>query len=439
MLDAFLIILELQLLSYKVDKYQIVHEEPVFRIISLVLCLFFWVDMITAFILEWPRLDLLVGRTGHRFLNIVALLQHTLDLIGALAFSNARFTNMFRIVVGRFLFLRILRTTVVLPGLASLTMRQQLGELHIMIKALTGTLQPLMWCVLMYLIILIIFGAFFTEGAVSHIVRTDMNINNEVPLVRDWGTLSMSVFSLSAAMLGGTDWADLYDSLGALAFPSKAGFVAFICFTHIALLNTVTAVFIKCAFLRFEHEREFVVQQELDEKREYLMEVKRIFKDLDGDMSGCINIIELREQIKNPDVAAYFSKLGVDTDEVDKLFELMDEDGSGSINQEEFLWGCLRLKGEAKSLDLEILQRDVSFAISRILDIHTATRTQSMGTSADGHTVRRVSEQLADMQRNIQDRFARIESRFVDMSASEPTSRTVPNFRDAHEHETLFH
>jgi len=245
-----------------------------------------------------------------------------------------------------------------------------------MIRALTGTVQALLWCASMIFIILIIFGAFFTEGAIAHIARTVVDMPpsaGQQLLIENWGTLGRSVFSLFIAMLGGADWRDLYESLDELSFLSQAGFVGFICFTYIALLNTVTAVFIKCAFLRFEHDREFIVQQELDGKREYLLDVKRIFMELDDNMSGVIVLSEFKEKIQSPDVAAYFHRLGVDTDEVEKLFVLMDEDGSGTISQEEFMWGCLRLKGEAKTLDLEILHQDVRFAIQTILEIHSAT------------------------------------------------------------------
>merc|ERR1719410_919471 len=108
--------------------------------------------------MEFPKVDLVFGRTGTRFIMLVALVQHTLDLAGAFALPNERFTCMFRIWVGHALFLRILRTTVVLPRMASSSVRQKLGELHIMIRALTGTMQPLFWCVLMYFVVLLMFG-----------------------------------------------------------------------------------------------------------------------------------------------------------------------------------------------------------------------------------------------------------------------------------------
>merc|ERR1712129_248520 len=72
------------------------------------------------------------------------------------------------------------------------------------------------------------------------------------------------------------------------------------------------------------------------------------------------------DHLKNPEVGAYFSKLGVDPNEVGKLFVLLDEDGSGCIDKDEFMFGCIRLKGEAKSLDLAILHREVQGVIHQM-------------------------------------------------------------------------
>lgn len=41
------------------------------------------------------------------------------------------------------------------------------------------------------------------------------------------------------------------------------------------------------------------------------------------------------------------------------LFDLLD-DGDGVIDADEFLHGCLRLRGNAKALDLLVLSRDVA-------------------------------------------------------------------------------
>merc|ERR1712241_878480 len=170
-------------------------------------------------------------------------------------------------------------------------LRRYLGELHVMIRTLAGSMLPLFWCTLMYLIILLIFGIFLTENAIEGLAA---NVVEAEDFSAHWGTLNRSLYSLLLVMFGGKDWDDLYQTLGPLAWSSKAGFLSFIFFTYIAVVNTVTAIFIKCAFLKLEQDREFAVQQEMSEKRDYLTSLRRIFHQLDMDQSGWVSLEELK-------------------------------------------------------------------------------------------------------------------------------------------------
>jgi hypothetical protein len=177
------------------------------------------------------------------------------------------------------------------------------------------------------------------------------------------------MFSLYKAMFGGQEWGGLYDTMSVLNTGCKIGLLVFVCFTYVALLNTVTAVFIQVAFLRSDNDRELVVEKELEDKRDFLQTMRRIFCELDEDDSGVINFDELQTHLNNPEIGAYFSKLGVDCSEVEKLFHLLDEDGNKSIDKEEFMYGCLRLRGAAKSLDVALIHSELRFAIKCIRDL----------------------------------------------------------------------
>jgi len=381
MCDACVLIAELQHDANNVAHNGGPSERPAFLWASTIFLIYMWCEMIFNFVLEFPNIDILFGRTGFRCIIEAAIIQHTLAVIGAQALPGQRYTSNFRIFVSHFNFIRILRTMIVLPGLGGQELRQRLGELHIMIKALTGTLWPLFWCTVMYAIILVIFGVFFTEGVATSLMTSAANLRDlnaeDTKMVDSWIGVDTSIFSLSKAMLGGKDWGEAYDSLSPAGWVPKLGFIVFICFTQIALLNTVTAVFIKCAFMQFEHDREFIVTQEHQDKRDYLLSVKQIFMELDEDASGQLNLEELVQLMQKPEIAAYFTRLGVDTDEVQSVFYLMDEDHSGDISLEEFMWGCFRLRGSAKTLDLEILRQDVRFALSLLLDMESTLKTQS--------------------------------------------------------------
>merc|ERR550537_1648760 len=64
-------------------------------------------------------------------------------------------------------------------------------------------------------------------------------------------------------------------------------------------------------------------------------------------------------QVDRPNMKEYFRAIDVDPSEAKGLFRLLDMDGSGTINAEEFLNGCLRLRGPAKALDLALVMREM--------------------------------------------------------------------------------
>merc|ERR1712008_61122 len=90
-------------------------EQPFFLWASSICCTFFWFDLLLAFLLEYPRFDIVSGRTGYRWLNVVSVLQQTLELIGANAAPGKRFTSHFRLAAGHLIFLRIVRPMVIVP------------------------------------------------------------------------------------------------------------------------------------------------------------------------------------------------------------------------------------------------------------------------------------------------------------------------------------
>merc|ERR1712129_282203 len=97
-------------------------------------------------------------------------------------------------------------------------------------------------------------------------------------------------------------------------------FTIFICFTFIALLNTVTAVFIQCAFMRLEKDRVFAVQREVQGKREYLLAAKEAFENMSGHCDKKLQQEDMVLHLQDPETRADFHRLPLDTDHVEKLF-----------------------------------------------------------------------------------------------------------------------
>merc|ERR1712194_28640 len=124
--------------------------------------------------------------------------------------------------------------------------------------------------------------------------------------------------------------------------------------------------------VRCTSDRGLVVQSELMAKRDFLQAMRKVFRELDVDEDGGITVEELRKQMQEPEIGAYFSQLGVDSDQVGKLFLLLDRDQSGSLDPEEFMFGCLKLRGAAKNLDVAVLHQELQW-IYETLEIVVAS------------------------------------------------------------------
>merc|ERR1719401_2990123 len=72
----------------------------------------------------------------------------------------------------------------------------------------------------------------------------------------------------------------------------------------------------------------------------------------------------------------YFRSINVDTSEAQGLFELIDVDGSGTVDANEIVQGCLRLKGTARALDVALLMQ---------LQLRMNTKMNDHITKVDGH------------------------------------------------------
>merc|ERR1719221_685646 len=87
----------------------------------------------------------------------------------------------------------------------------------------------------------------------------------------------------------------------------------------------------------------------------YLKKVRQFFIEADTDKSGTLSWEEFESHMQNTKIKAYFQTLDLDVSQAHLVFELLDADGSNEVTVEEFLEGIMRLKGGARSVDLNLM------------------------------------------------------------------------------------
>merc|ERR1712187_832211 len=88
--------------------------------------------------------------------------------------------------------------------------------------------------------------------------------------------------------------------------------------------------------------------------------IRDLFLTKDDEEPGEIHWEDFKAKLKTNAMQEYFKQINVEVAEARSLFDLLDEDGSGSVDSKEIVEGCLKLRGPARALELSLLARDVA-------------------------------------------------------------------------------
>merc|ERR1712060_41369 len=79
-----------------------------------------------------------------------------------------------------------------------------------------------------------------------------------------------------------------------------------------------------------------------------------------------ISMCEVARIFEDPDMSTLLDALDITARDSRSLFKLLDVDGSGEVDLTEFCDGCLRLKGEANSFDINCLMYESKRVVTKI-------------------------------------------------------------------------
>lgn len=228
-------------------------------------------------------------------------------------------------------------------------------ELRMMVFSIIGSMKSLCWVFLVLGLLFYMFGIAFTSAVTDHFNSIEMwNDPANADLRQQFGTLDRAILSLYMAMSGGNDWGAYFESVSALPGIYVFLYLTFITFSVFAVVNIVTGVFVDSAMQANLVDRDILVHEELEEKKQYLEEVREIFHALDTDSSGTITLEEMESGLQHEKLQAYFRALKLDVSDAAMLFRLLDKDNNQKIPIEEFVNGCYKLQGEATALDTKM-------------------------------------------------------------------------------------
>lgn len=262
--------------------------------------------------------------------------------------------------------LRIVRITRLVRVLRIARLIRFVRALRVLIFSIAETMKSVIWAIVLLLLIIYFFGVLFTTSTIEY-----LQMDGQDPHMIDyWGSLDVTMLTLLQSVTNGLDWGAAAKPLGQANFMLVIMFIFYILFCSFAVLNVITGVFCQGAMEGKQFDRDLMVQQVLTNKRSDLTKVTDMFKNLlqkmDTDSDGQITPEELTRHFKDDSFQALLAMLELNTSDAWMLFGLLGQEDTLRLQPEQFVDGCMRLRGTARSIDLAMLDNQVRKNYARI-------------------------------------------------------------------------
>merc|ERR1719436_1320931 len=133
-------------------------------------------------------------------------------------------------------------------------------------------------------------------------------------------------------------------------------FIALLCIVTFGLLNIIVGVVVENALATAAKDRKKIRRAKEADRQLVFNQLREIFEDADQDGSGTLSYKEVEDAIRKPEISHKLRMIEFPIEKPQQIFELLDYDDSGELTIDEFITGCLRMKGQAKSKDLLFAQ-----------------------------------------------------------------------------------
>merc|ERR1712113_1077140 len=117
-------------------------------------------------------------------------------------------------------------------------------------------------------------------------------------------------------------------------------------------------------------------QGEIKRNDAFQAAMKVIFEEADADGSKGICWEEFKGYLKNKDIKAYLASQQLDTYDARQLFNILEREEDQEVGIEDFIMGCMRLKGVAKSVDVVALLQESRKQNRRVREKMTSIQEQ---------------------------------------------------------------
>lgn len=239
-----------------------------------------------------------------------------------------------------------------------------LREVRLLFDSLLGSFRPLVLTIGLILSTNFVFAVLFVDMIAEYLAEQwrlghpAIENTQQESLLASWGSVPAAMFTLFSCANGGEDWRDVASLLREAGWQAFAIFILYLMTFLFAITNSVCAIFVEAAAEYAKGDRSRVIQEQLAMKKEYVAMVVQVYRETVADQAGYLSKAEFIARMDDPRMAEFASALEIGTVDLEHFFDVMSSHGRRSVDLASFVEGCIRLRGQARSMDVvEILMQ----------------------------------------------------------------------------------
>eukprot|EP00931_Biecheleriopsis_adriatica_P108406 TRINITY_DN82724_c0_g1_i1.p1 TRINITY_DN82724_c0_g1~~TRINITY_DN82724_c0_g1_i1.p1 ORF type:complete len:587 (+),score=100.57 TRINITY_DN82724_c0_g1_i1:11-1771(+) len=258
--------------------------------------------------------------------------------------------------LGNISILRIIRVVRVLRVLRIIRVLKFFQDLRILITSIVSTLKTASFAFILIASCIYMFAIAITQlvsDYLSSLQHAGGLAVNEEDMMFFFGSVGHTVFTLFMTISGGVDWKDAAIPLLETGFLAAFFYVLYVTLMTMCIMNVLTGIFCQAAVETAQNDRDNVMELQLKEKNMFIETLSELFESWGESGDGKCSLEEFTEHLGDKETEALLRTLEIDARDALALFELLDSNATGEINLDEFVTGCITLKGSAKAVHVE--------------------------------------------------------------------------------------
>ncbi|CAE7244122.1 Scn11a [Symbiodinium natans] len=324
-------------------------SRSVYDTLDTVFFVVYVMDMLTRMLVLRRRwyYDPEIGIMYMNLFDAILVLVHALELIMAFAEELGDQSRVVRLW-------RLMRTVRVVRIIKTVTVFRQL---RVLVSTMAASIGALFWSIVLLFFVKVGFALIVCLSLQDFILDEEQDRATRLEINLLYGSFLKALFTMFEATYSGgwpSRFRPVVDGVNPLY---SLLFLLYVTVVIFALLRVVTAIFLRETIESTANDAELQLSEHKRLARAYEGKLEILFNTLDSDSSGWLSFPEFVNSLGNPAVKRYMRLLDLHVSDVQPLFEILDEGGDGMISVHEFVKGLTHVKGQARALDIMVLQR----------------------------------------------------------------------------------